>query len=237
MGHAAIRVTRSVVDGFLYSPNPMSAAGLRLYRAFHRLREQIVPSRRRARHEDREFDARFGVKTKALIRIDPSRVVGENGFGAVYRAVRPPRFREALAHFQINHEDFVFIDFGSGMGRALLLASDYPFKEIVGVEFSPDLHLIAEENIRRYKSATQRCKNITSICTDATLFPIPKERAIFYFNDPFRAEVMRSVLSNIHISVEESPRELFFIYLNPRAPELLNTFNLHKSYLFTSFKS
>ncbi|MBZ5489392.1 MAG: class I SAM-dependent methyltransferase [Acidobacteriia bacterium] len=47
-------------------------------------------------------------------------------------------------------QDFTFIDLGSGKGRALLMAAQYGFKRIIGVEFMPELHRVAQENIRKY---------------------------------------------------------------------------------------
>ena len=47
---------------------------------------------------------------------------------------------------------FTFVDLGSGKGRTLLMASDYPFRRIIGVELLPSLHQIAQENLRQYKS-------------------------------------------------------------------------------------
>jgi hypothetical protein len=236
MNRATKRLKTSVTE-FLHKPNPISAAGLRSYRTYRFMRERIIPSRRLARQEDQEFDVRHGVKTAGRVSIDPARVIGENGAFAVhYEAVRPLFFRKALAYFDLRFEDFTFIDFGSGMGRALLMASEYPFKRIMGVEFSPDLHQIAEDNIRRYKSESQKCCDIRSICTDAAQFVIPPDMSMFYFFNPFSAEVMEKVLFNIHRSLQEFPRELYFIYLNPRAIELFDQFEFDRSHLFSSFK-
>jgi len=40
----------------------------------------------------------------------------------------------------IDLSKFTFIDLGAGKGRALLMASDYLFQKIIGVEFMPELH-------------------------------------------------------------------------------------------------
>ena len=72
----------------------------------------------------------------------------------------------------------LFIDFGSGKGRALLLASELPFKKIVGIEFSPPLHEIARANWRNYLSATQRCKAVELLCLDVVEYAIPPEPAV-----------------------------------------------------------
>jgi hypothetical protein len=231
-----VKVLKQTVNEFLYKPNPISNAGLRIYRAFHLLREHLIPSRRRARYEDYQFDARFGVKTKARLYSAPG-VSKNQQFSAGYGPVRPPNFRAALNHFKIGYENFTFIDFGSGMGRALLLASDYPFKRIIGVEFSPALHSIAEENIRRYRSESQRCSEIESICIDATQFQIPQENAVFFFFNPFRAEIMERVLTNIQRSLEAFPREALFIYLLPTALEVFDRFDFDKDHVFASSKA
>src|SRR5215475_14101173 len=56
--------------------------------------------------------------------------------GNNYLAIAPERFNCVLQSLGISFDQYTFIDFGSGKGRALLLASEFPFKEIVGVEFA-----------------------------------------------------------------------------------------------------
>ena len=47
----------------------------------------------------------------------------------------------------LDFQDFNFVDIGSGKGRALLLASDYPFREIIGIELSPELDRVAQGEV------------------------------------------------------------------------------------------
>jgi len=56
---------------------------------------------------------------------------------------------EALRQQAGDFHDFIFIDLGSGKGRTLLMASDYPFRRIVGVELLLALHQIAQENLEQ----------------------------------------------------------------------------------------
>ena len=86
---------------------------------------------------------------------------------------------------------FSFVDFGSGKGRVLLVASHYPFREVVGVEFSPELHEIAEDNIRRYQSPARRCPHVRSVCADAATFALPAPDCVLYFNNPFAGAGLR----------------------------------------------
>ncbi len=59
--------------------------------------------------------------------------------------------QEAVAQTML--QDFTFIDLGSGKGRVLLMASEYPFQKIIGVEFMPELHRAAQKNIAGYSHA------------------------------------------------------------------------------------
>jgi hypothetical protein len=48
-----------------------------------------------------------------------------------------------MAELEVDHRRYVFLAYGSGKGKALLLASDYPFRRIIGVEYSEPLHRAA----------------------------------------------------------------------------------------------
>ena len=46
----------------------------------------------------------------------------------------------------IEHDRFTFVDFGAGKGRVLMMACEYPFKQVIGVELSRKLHATASRN-------------------------------------------------------------------------------------------
>src|SRR6202165_2780171 len=85
-----------------------------------------------------------------------------------------------MARLPIEFDQFTFIDLGSGKGRTLLMASEYPFMRIVGVELIAELHQAAEENIRAYRSATQQCRQIEAVCADASEFVFPETPLVLY---------------------------------------------------------
>lgn len=58
-----------------------------------------------------------------------------------------------------------------GKGRVLLLASEFPFQQVIGVEIDPRLHHIAQKNIAAYRHPFQKCEDVQSICSDVTRFP------------------------------------------------------------------
>ena len=102
-----------------------------------------------------------------------------------YETVAPEVFYASLNELEIRHEEFVFIDIGSGKGRALLLASRFPFKEIIGVELSAGLNTVANRNLRAFKDESQKCFRIQSIGQDALDYELPPENIVFYLYNPF----------------------------------------------------
>src|SRR6185369_13533800 len=105
-----------------------------------------------------------------------------------------------------DFSDFIFVDLGSGKGRALLLASEYPLREIVGVEVQPELHRIAQDNVARFNSSARKCNRITSLCMDAREFVFPDDPLVVYLFNPFPDYVLEIVLRNLRESLEKYPR-------------------------------
>src|SRR5215469_11495850 len=95
--------------------------------------------------EDWWFDATRSVKTTGYAQpVKTSRVVGEVRDSLMYTPVRAGNAREAIEDLPIDDfANYTFIDIGSGKGRMLFVAAEYPFEKVIGVEFAVDLHEIA----------------------------------------------------------------------------------------------
>lgn len=118
-----------------------------------------TPARRRSRFGDADYDWDYRVNTTSGAVGWRDRLLGM--FHSPYQPTEKALFHEmvdALAHHaDLDFAEFTFVDLGSGKGRALLMASDYPFRRIVGVELLPALHQIAELNLAQYRSDSQKC--------------------------------------------------------------------------------
>ncbi len=125
------------------------------------------------------------------------------------------KFGWLLSQLPLCYEKYVFVDVGCGKGRSLLMASDFPFQAIVGIELSPSLHGAAEDNIARYRSRHQRCFDIHALLANATAFEFPDEPLVLYFFHPFSDVIMRQVLDNLTKSLQACPRDVVIIYFNP----------------------
>src|SRR5205085_2791982 len=148
-----------------------------------------------------------------LSALDVSGASGE--YGNAYVGTDPALFREMVGRLPIRHDDFVFIDFGSGKGRCLLLATEWPFRRIVGVELSAELNHVARENIRRFQSRAPHGQPVESVCTDAASYRLPRKPLVCYFFNPFRADVMAAVADHFARSLAQHPRDLFVVYHHP----------------------
>src|SRR5918996_1296859 len=101
----------------------------------------------------RVFDWQHRVDTCGSSKLADLTIVGENtSHGGPYYASHPKFLFELLSSLDIDYPSYTFVDIGSGKGRVLLIASEFPFAEIIGVEFAKELHEIAAQNIRRYRS-------------------------------------------------------------------------------------
>lgn len=183
-----------------------------------------TPERRRRRYGDAEYDWDHGVNTTGAAVSWRNRLLGV--FHSPYQPTQPDLFREMLESLrQQSHRDFhdfVFVDLGSGKGRTLLMASDYPFRRIVGVELLPGLHQAAQENLSRYRSESQKCFALESICADATEFPFPAEPMVLYLFNPFPEPGLRRMMANLEQSLREHPRAVFVLYHNPLLEHVLS---------------
>jgi hypothetical protein len=175
------------------------------------------------------FDARWGTETATIaypwnlpsLRHAPmSASMSEIH---AYQAAPAWLIREALDFIPLQPDKFVFVDLGSGKGRALMVASDFPFARIVGVELSQELHQVAECNIGRYRSPSQRCTSVVLHCMNAVEYDFGPEPLVLFLANPFGHDSIESVLSRLQTSLRQAPRQAYVIYVNPRFEALLRS--------------
>lgn len=163
-----------------------------------------------------KFDEANGVDTTGLISMSALSVDSPNFlYATVYKASDPDRFAEAMSALPIRHEDYAFVDLGSGKGLALLLASHFPFRKVVGVEFARELHQVAESNIRKYRVPARKCEDVSSVCGDAAEFEFPACPLVIYFYHPFEEALMQRVAQRINAVYESNPRPIVVTYFQP----------------------
>jgi hypothetical protein len=170
---------------------------------------------------DRGYDRSFGIETAGVHQANELSIPSENArFASEYAATPRHVFRRALTSLEIDFSRFVFVDLGSGKGRILLLASQFPFRRIEGVEFARELHEVASRNLSRWAQLGERVDHIHAHHRDATEYRIPDEPCVFFLYNPFGEPVLSRVLDNIEASYVMRPRPMCFVYSNPKLRHL-----------------
>jgi len=163
----------------------------------------------------RWFDMRFGTNTARWVQLDDLQINSENkSRGVHYEPSRPRPFKKLMDNLDFP-SDSVLVDFGSGKGRVLLMASEYCFKRIVGVEFSHELCQEAKKNIAIYKKKVDFDMDIEVHESDVVHYAIKDDENIFFIFQPFDSIVLGRVLENIEKSLAKEPRDIWLLYHAP----------------------
>ncbi len=97
-----------------------------------------------------------------------------------------------------------------------MVASDFGFNEVRGIEFSPVLCDIAIENSLIYKKKTQTKTNFNVINSDVIDYRFDDIEEVFFLYHPFDGYVMEQVVQNILESLQRQKRKIWIIYRNAR---------------------
>ena len=179
--------------------------------------------------EDLSFDRLNGTDTDGLIQLHELKVSEEDcKLGNRYEPAHPWVVRDFFKHMPVRFDEYVFIDLGSGKGRALLLASHYPFQQIIGVELAEELHAVAVRNIEVYRAQGIRCRAVCSLCMGADSFVFPPQKLIISLFNSFQAEVLEKVVGNLTTSLAKRPREVYFVYVNPLFKHVIESTGIFK---------
>lgn len=135
-------------------------------------------------------------------------------YATPYIAAQPSIIRTALAVIP-DSQHSCFLDLGCGKGRPLLIATEFNFLTITGVEFSPTLSRIARRNAAIFARAYPDRTRIDVVTGDALAYQLPEEKLVIFLYNPFDRASMAQMLSNIEISLHATPRDLYIVYYNP----------------------
>lgn len=168
------------------------------------------------------FDRALGVDTsgfipgEALVNGSPS-----DFYTTAYYGISPSSLAEAIRNVPTAPQWMTFVDVGCGKGRALLVAAQFGFRGIVGVELSPELCRVAERN-------TAGDSRIRIVECDATEVEYPEGPLLLFLYHPFLAPVLKRVMRSLESQLSRKPREVFVLYANPSYPRVMARFGFLK---------
>jgi SAM-dependent methyltransferase len=197
---------------------------------FQFLRDSL-PDRRRQRFGDIDYDWEHRVDTTSANVSWQSRLVGL--LSSPYQPIDPDLFRETMKNANVDPSHFTFIDIGSGKGRALLLAAEYPFQRVIGIELLPELDEVARANIAKFSRRNPECGPIESICCDATEFVLPEVPSLIFLNNPLPHAELSRLVRKLESSVQTAPRDILLLYANPILERVLKHSNIFRKSVST----
>ena len=161
--------------------------------------------------DDIRFDRSYSLDTLKWHKLTTNDVDSVNLAHAVdYQPTRVRAFRAMMRSLTLPPSS-VFVDVGSGKGRLVLLASEFGFKRVVGIEFSRHLHEIAEENVKRYGEHRQILCELELINTDIADAELVHDENVFFLNNPFDSVVMEKFVRILTKSMQRNKRLVWVI--------------------------
>lgn len=179
------------------------------------------------------FDQAHGVETGGLI--PASELLTGHAHDehvTAYYGVAPSILRALIERWlglRPTHsiEHVTFIDIGAGKGRALLVASEYPFRAVLGIELNPGLAAQAQRNIAHWIATQPHLSPPEVLEQDATEFYFPPGPCLLCLFHPFEAPVLRKLLRRIETQFAGRRGTCDVLYVNS---ECLSVFEHHTGF-------
>lgn len=107
------------------------------------------------------------------------------------------------------------------MGRAMLLASEFPFRAVVGVELNPTLARIGRRNMSIWRTAGRAKAPMRMLCKNAADFDLPPGPCVVFLFNPFGAPVFRRLLSQWTRTLAGREGQIDILYVNNEQERVL----------------
>ncbi len=153
--------------------------------------------------------------TEALVLLgdlDPDAVGPGIEHATHYEPTPPADVGMLLDAIPIAIGNAYFVDVGCGMGRAVFIAAQRPFRQVVGIEISPALHAIAEDNLASY-TGPRACADVRIVRADAARYRFPRGDLVLYLYNPFDGAMLESVVRRC--LARDPAQELIVLYHTP----------------------
>ena len=97
-----------------------------------------------------------------------------------------------------------------------MLASELPFREVVGVELNSSLHQVAEKNLEMWRESGRALSPMRLVQGDALGLRLPEGRLLIFMYNPFLAPMMRRLLARVDAAAGGRRGEIDLLYVVPQ---------------------
>jgi hypothetical protein len=113
-------------------------------------------------------------------------------------------------------EDYTFVDLGSGKGRVVMMASEYPFRAVRGIELNAGLVRRARRNLRRWmRGGRGVCRDVRVEPGDVLGLDLPEGPVVLFLFNSFGAEVVGPLMEELAGAVRGRRAPVDLVYVHP----------------------
>ena len=198
---------------------------------------KVVPLTNARRHPPvHPFDRERGTDTGGLIRAKEL-LTGHASDRHVtaYYGVAPSILRRLIEIWMLHTsprftiDRYTFVDAGAGKGRAMLLAAESPFGEVIGVELNPALAATARRNLEIVTMEDHAAPELPPLLSpmrvvegDILSFPFSGTPTLLHLFHPFEAPVLRGLLRKLEAQISKGANALDILYINAELAPILD---------------
>jgi SAM-dependent methyltransferase len=162
------------------------------------------------------IDRMYGIDTSGVVQAenihpDPSL----QSLIVAYVGSQPSIVRRAVSALG-DIKDYAFVDLGCGKGRVTTVASEFPFRAVLGVELSSALSATARANAATIARQFPDRPQVTIANANVVDFPLPAGKLVLFNYHAFGAELIANIVAKCEAALAsgELPH-MFFVYYNP----------------------
>ena len=181
------------------------------------------PRRGSVGYKSPAIDVQYGIDTAGIISAGALRAGKKGDFSNFgYEGCKPSVVRAAISSIP-DLRNSIFLDIGCGKGRALAVASEFPFRRIIGVELSAPLADVAKANALRIAGLFPERTTVEVVNDDATSFDFPAGYLIAFMYNPAYRPVIKTIAKRFASRLDKT----LVIYNQPMAGKI---FDDHRSF-------
>ncbi len=159
------------------------------------------------------LDGQYGIDSKGVV----PPVLLQSGKPAdktnrAFGSVSPELFHPVLKAIP-EPSRWHFVDIGAGKGAAMIIASEYPYASISGIELSPYLAAIARSNLEIVRAKFPERRTMVLTEGDASTPDLPDGPVVIGFMNSFYDAPLDRLLERLASHAER--HEVLFLYGNP----------------------
>lgn len=162
------------------------------------------------------IDKIYGIDTSGVVQVEnihPDQNLQSQIIA--YVGSQPSIVRRGLSALG-DSRDYVFVDLGCGKGRATTVASEFPFRAVMGVELSAALAAMARANADTIARQFPERPKVTIAEANVVDFPLPAPRLVLFNYHAFGAELIAKILAKCEAALASGElQHMFFVYYNP----------------------